>query len=97
MGRFETGQIVSLILLMPGLLGVYMMLPNYSVTDLLCYAILNLVVLLHFELELLSEIPMTFLLFWLFLLGYLVGWKKRSHLTSWIRVQCNSILCAALD
>ena len=79
MGRFETGQIVSLILLMPGLLGLYLMLPSYSMTDVLCYAALNLVVLLNVELELPSEIH---LLFWLLLLGCQVGWKWRSHITS---------------
>ena len=82
MGRFESGQIVSLILLMPGLLGLYVMLPNYSLSDVLCYAILTAVVLLNFELELPSEVPMIFLPFWLLLLGYLVGWKQRSHITS---------------
>ena len=75
-GRFESGQIMSLILLMPGLLGLYVMLPNYSVTDVLCYAVLNLVVLLVFELELPSEIPMIVLLFWLLLLVGVPSWLE---------------------
>ena len=75
MGRLDSGQVMSLILLMPGLWMLYGLF-KYTLLDLVIYIAIKVLV---FELEITTLAILIsiagVLMFWLFQLGHLIGWQ----------------------
>ena len=76
MGRLDSGQVMSLIFLMPGLWSLYGLFSEYTLSELLIYVAVKVLV---FELEVSTAtilISMAgVMMFWLFFLGHLIGWQ----------------------
>jgi len=74
MGRLASGQVMSLMFLIPGLWLLCNNVSTSNVSILFYYSLLKLVVLFNVDLEMPSiAVSVSFLLFWLLLLGYVLN------------------------
>ena len=78
MGRLDSGLAMSLMFLIPGLwcIGVVVMsVFDFTLSEAMCYVIVGMALILNSEIAVPPLlIPVTLLLFWLFLLSYSLGW-----------------------
>ena len=75
MGRFDSGQIVSLLLLIPGLWSVFVFVNEVNWSELVFSWMLFVVITLNSELRMpatMGCLILASMLFWLMLLSYLV-------------------------
>ena len=76
MGRLDSGQVVSLMFLMPVLWNLYGLISEYTLSECLIYCAVKVLV---FELKVSTAAILIaiagVMMFWVFCLGHLVGWK----------------------